>query len=156
MPPPLLLEGKAGFPSLSESSLLPSVWGICLSCSLLPTKRAVERTALVPSHPVSTMSMGGARGPYPLCCWLGNRLCASGSHAPKTDESRAVRALTTCVTKSMWGAGGDLAARPVSREGEAKHMPSSWTACQTHSNLSALRKQRINTNTHTHTPFAPP
>lgn len=66
VPPPLLLEGKAAFPRLSESSLLPSVWGICLTCSLLPTKRAVERTALVPSAPRQHYVYGWGKGSLPI------------------------------------------------------------------------------------------
>lgn len=66
VPPPLLLEGKEEFSSLSESSLFPSVWGMCLSCSLLPTKRAVERAALAPSAPRQHCVCGWGKGSLPI------------------------------------------------------------------------------------------
>ena len=37
-------------------------------------------------------------GPYPSCCWLESRLCASGSHAPKTDNSEAVSTWAACCS----------------------------------------------------------
>ena len=73
--------------------------------------------------------------PYPSCCWLESRLCASGSHAPKTDNSEAVNTWATCWIPSLvWGGGVE----------GIQAGASSQTAGQAHSNRAS--------NPLTHTP----